>query len=732
MQKWKRSAVLSIACAATSLVSVTTAHAQVRYGLQKINTVDLSPNFATGSAYGSSPLSIAFDGTNAYIGGRADSAATTTVGVVQVQNVLGGSPTLAPLTDSTVTAAAGRGYDSLAYNGDSLFIGFESGSASTSTIRRYVVGNSASTSNWTVTNPLNGLRVGFIAIDPVGDPANNNQPIVAAATFSGSGRRLGLSLANGALVYGPTGSATPPEGFAINTADTAYRAIAFSRTGDIVSADDDTVAVGRRVGFNSIQQLGSTSAGSSVVLRTTPVNNNVGRGVGFLEGAVTGGDPLIVASLRSATGASTPFLSGASAPVTSRQIQIRNRDGSTLSTSSPFVTSTLTGDEDGIGNAFTGDIKNFATGVLPDGTPVLLVVSYSEKRLDVYGIEPTWNDADGTWSTTTNWALGRVADGVTQNAKFGFSSAARAVNLDSNRTVKNVKFDSANSYTISGAGTLTLDAPGDAVLPAIVQVDNGSHTIASNIVLNDNARFIVNGAGNTLTLSGDISASGRGITKLGAGTLRVKNLRASAVVLSEGLTQIIPQAGNASVSRVATISQGTGTGRLDLTKGGLVIDYPATDPNPFAAAKAFAISNTDFIFSSTVTPGGNYAIGVLDGSVTDLSTLNLGVTTDATSIFMRVTLLGDANLDQTVNFDDLLKLAAAYNQTGQEWANGDFNYDGTVNFDDLLKLASNYNSSVTGSFAGDWALAQSAVPEPTSMLAIVGAGIGLTMRRRRR
>jgi hypothetical protein len=57
-------------------------------------------------------------------------------------------------------------------------------------------------------------------------------------------------------------------------------------------------------------------------------------------------------------------------------------------------------------------------------------------------------------------------------------------------------------------------------------------------------------------------------------------------------------------------------------------------------------------------------------------------------------LLGDATGDGAVNFDDLLVLAANYNQSGRTTAQGDFNYDGAVNFDDLLILAARYNTSL--------------------------------------
>jgi hypothetical protein len=102
---------------------------------------------------------------------------------------------------------------------------------------------------------------------------------------------------------------------------------------------------------------------------------------------------------------------------------------------------------------------------------------------------------------------------------------------------------------------------------------------------------------------------------------------------------------------------------------------------------------------------------------------------------------GDASFDGLVNFADLVILAQHYNTVGKtSWGIGDFTFDNAVDFADLVILAQNYNSgAVTGadeadvgsaSFASDWALARSMVPEPGSALLFVGALC--TARRTRR
>ncbi|MFT3789223.1 MAG: M14 family zinc carboxypeptidase [Tepidisphaeraceae bacterium] len=89
---------------------------------------------------------------------------------------------------------------------------------------------------------------------------------------------------------------------------------------------------------------------------------------------------------------------------------------------------------------------------------------------------------------------------------------------------------------------------------------------------------------------------------------------------------------------------------------------------------------------------------------------------------------GDTNFDGTVNFTDLLKLAANYgNATAGGFEAGDFNFDGTVNFTDLLALASNYGST-SGTLASDFALAQAMVPEPSGF----ASAAALVLLRRKR
>ena len=99
---------------------------------------------------------------------------------------------------------------------------------------------------------------------------------------------------------------------------------------------------------------------------------------------------------------------------------------------------------------------------------------------------------------------------------------------------------------------------------------------------------------------------------------------------------------------------------------------------------------------------------------------------------MKYTLLGDANLDGTVNAEDFTPFSTNLGLNGS-WDNGDFNYDGTVNAEDFTSFSHNLGESVVEAEGLEAAsgLSLTNVPEPASAGLVVAAGLGILGRRRR-
>jgi hypothetical protein len=142
--------------------------------------------------------------------------------------------------------------------------------------------------------------------------------------------------------------------------------------------------------------------------------------------------------------------------------------------------------------------------------------------------------------------------------------------------------------------------------------------------------------------------------------------------------------------------------------------------------------------SAAVTPGFGlgYADAADSGNPAGLS---------AGMLKIKYTLLGDADLNGTVNGIDFGILAANFNKTVSGWDKGDFDYNNIVNGIDFTALAANFNkatsagSAMEGSALSDPAIVAFAeanglmadVPEASSLGISVGVAAGLLVRRRR-
>lgn len=153
---------------------------------------------------------------------------------------------------------------------------------------------------------------------------------------------------------------------------------------------------------------------------------------------------------------------------------------------------------------------------------------------------------------------------------------------------------------------------------------------------------------------------------------------------------------------------------------------------PVADIAAGASTPVSFSFTPTLSLMESATLSI-QTSDEDLPGASARATLDV-NLIARGAYAGDANLSDSVDFDDLLILAQNYSSALGTWFTGDFDRDEVVGFDDLLALAQNYGLNALNTspndFAADWALARSIVPEPTSLMTV--ALLSLALRRDRR
>ena len=139
------------------------------------------------------------------------------------------------------------------------------------------------------------------------------------------------------------------------------------------------------------------------------------------------------------------------------------------------------------------------------------------------------------------------------------------------------------------------------------------------------------------------------------------------------------------------------TGRLNLTDNDLVLDYDASQPDPLRAVEALIAS----AYNHSAWDGPGICTDMTQATIDQITTLGIadpfaiyglaptetmefsGVTVDGTSVLIKYTYAGDANLDGVVDVADYGAIDnwIQFPGTSGYW-NGDFNFDGVIDVAD--------------------------------------------------
>jgi len=388
--------------------------------------------------------------------------------------------------------------------------------------------------------------------------------------------------------------------------------------------------------------------------------------------------------------------------------------------------------------------------------------------------------AGNQWHTAGNWSSNTVPDASFQ-AVFN-SAAPQQPTLTKGEAVRHVDLRTAG-WTVGGsAHTLSVGDGG------IDSAGSGTNTVSPAVALSASGTWTV-GSDNTLTVAGGLSLAGRTLIKDGPGTLNLAgpqthtagsvltvaggtvNFQSDAGAGGSNLTVNVngSEANFASAQHLAALNLNTGTSQveshgsralvtkalwidatdssLDIKDNILVIDYPGGGPSPLMQVVGWLQSGLNWgtgfwdgygIRSSVAAADTNFltSIGVVDnsdgwvGGRTDLE----GEPVDATSVLIKYTYFGDANLDGAVTFDDYDVIDYFYwfppAPANSGWWNGDFNYDGFVTLDDYDFIDYAYWFQGAPLVGGGAAGGLTPTPEPAT-LGLAAAGLAALAARRR-
>ena len=293
-----------------------------------------------------------------------------------------------------------------------------------------------------------------------------------------------------------------------------------------------------------------------------------------------------------------------------------------------------------------------------------------------------------------------IAPGATFSVLSGASIPA-ATNLTDNGTVK-LNATAMNISTLNGnAGTLLLN----------------STTLTINAGGSFSGLITDNNSGAAITLNALLVTDGVQVATI--------NLHANQQIRTNGTAT--------GTSKIQTLnllgSTGNWTTGLDLTNNKLIVEDALTKAATIAHLQnqvQYGQTHAAGIFTSTGL-ATNMAMAVVDNAAAGLTIFG-GLSVDSNSVLVGAELLGDANIDGSVDLTDLSTVLNNFGASTTAWTSGNFDGASTIDLTDLSDVLNNFGASNPNASVAAGQVA--AAPEPAS-LAIAIPSFLLVLRNRR-
>jgi hypothetical protein len=331
-----------------------------------------------------------------------------------------------------------------------------------------------------------------------------------------------------------------------------------------------------------------------------------------------------------------------------------------------------------------------------NGTDTGLTYTWSSSGPAAVTYTGSTNGTNAAKTITPNFSVGGTYNFTVTITDAGGHKTTSSVALVVNSFA--VQSGSALNITLGNVGPISLAMAGSNV----IVTQNGKQLTFSGITsigVTDSGSSDVLNFNGPLTIPLSFTGTDSSVVNVNSGALVFAavpggSINIGSLTIASGASAVLTQSTTPQPTTLNLNNLTIGsTGSFDVGNNLIVLTYGA-GPDPISTIAAEIASgvnggawNGSGINSSNAAANtGSYALGYADsadpGNPAGLATGTL---------MIKYTLLGDANLDGTVNGVDFGIVGANFNKSVSYWDQGDFNFDGIVNGVDFGELSASFN-----------------------------------------